>query len=153
MRKILRLTLAGAIPAAAFLVQFGLAQQTSSKGKAGTIPAGDWPMYSRDFTSTRYSPLKQINTQNVSTLQKVWSYRPSGPAVADAPASPPEGAAAEDNTKGKGKGKGRGPARPAVVAESTPIVVNGVMYIPAGRQVVALDADTGKEIWTHPTTG
>ena len=39
------------------------------------------------------------------------------------------------------------------MAESTPIVVNGVMYVPAGNQVVALDADTGKEIWTHRTTG
>ncbi|MEP6963591.1 MAG: PQQ-binding-like beta-propeller repeat protein, partial [Acidobacteriota bacterium] len=52
----------------------------------------------------------------------------------------------------KGKGKGGGGA-PAVVAESTPIVVNGVMYVPAGNRVVALDADSGKEIWSHPTTG
>ena len=27
------------------------------------------------------------------------------------------------------------------------------MYLPAGNKVVALDADTGKEIWSHPTVG
>jgi quinoprotein glucose dehydrogenase len=150
MRGTLKMILAGAVLAAAFLVQLGLGQQTA-KSKSAAIPAGDWPMYSRDLTSTRYSPLKQINSTNVSTLQKAWSYRPSGPAI-EAPPAAPEG---EDNSKAaaKGKGKGRGPARPAVVAESTPIVVNGVMYVPAGRQVVALDADTGKEIWTHQTIG
>jgi quinoprotein glucose dehydrogenase len=32
---------------------------------------------------------------------------------------------------------------------AVPVVVNGVMYIPAGNRVVALDADTGAEIWTY----
>ena len=33
--------------------------------------------------------------------------------------------------------------------EVTPIVVNGVMYLPAGNRVVALDPETGKEIWRY----
>jgi glucose dehydrogenase len=161
MRRTLMM-LAGAALMAAFLAQVGPAQQTPpkaspkqtpqapakapvAKGKSTAIPAGDWPMYSRDLTSSRYSPLKQITTANVSKMQKAWSYRPAGPAAA---------AAAADDAKGGGRGKGKGgPAVPAVVAESTPIVVNGTMYVPAGNQVVALDADTGKEIWTHRTTG
>ena len=32
---------------------------------------------------------------------------------------------------------------------SVPLVVNGVMYVSSGRRVVALDADTGKEMWAH----
>ncbi len=160
MRRNLMMMLAGSA-LTAFLAQVGPAQQIPSnapkqaskaaakasvaKGKSTAIPAGDWPMYSRDLTSSRYSPLKQITTASVSNMQKVWSYRPAAPAAA---------APAADNAKGGGKGKGKGgPATPAVVAESTPIVVNGVMYVPAGNQVVALDADTGKEIWTHRTTG
>jgi quinoprotein glucose dehydrogenase len=161
MRRTL-IMLVGAALMAAFLAEVGPAQQTppkaspqqtpkapakapAAKGKSTAIPAGDWPMYSRDLTSSRYSPLKQITTANVSKMQKAWSYRPAGPAEAAPPV---------DNAKGGGKGKGKGgPAVPAVVAESTPIVVNGVMYVPAGNQVVALDADTGKEIWTHRTTG
>ncbi len=162
MRSTLMTMLAGAALIAAFLVQAGLAQQApppvspkpaakvsakvpAAKGKSTAIPAGDWPMYSRDLTSSRYSPLKQITTVNVSKMKQVWSYRPAAPAGA---------APVADNEKGGGKGRGKGgPAVPAVVAESTPIVVNGVMYVPAGNQVVALDADTGKEIWTHRTTG
>jgi glucose dehydrogenase len=30
-----------------------------------------------------------------------------------------------------------------------PLVIGSVMYFPAGNRIVALDADTGKEIWTH----
>ena len=32
---------------------------------------------------------------------------------------------------------------------ASPLVIGGVMYLPAGNRVVALDADTGKEIWVH----
>ncbi len=157
MRRTLMMMMAGAALIAAFLVQAGPAQSTApkqttkaaakapaAKSKSVPIPAGDWPMYSRDLTSSRYSPLKQIATANVSKMEKVWSYRPAAPAVAAAPPA--------DNAKGGGKGKGRGPAPPPLEAESTPNVENGVMYVPAGKQLVALDADTGKEIWTHPTS-
>ncbi len=34
-----------------------------------------------------------------------------------------------------------------------PLVVDNVMYVAASRAVVALDAATGKELWTHPTEG
>lgn len=30
---------------------------------------------------------------------------------------------------------------------AVPIVVNGIMYVPSGGSVVALDADTGQEVW------
>ena len=33
----------------------------------------DWPMYGHDSASTRYSPLTQINTQNVQTLTAAWT--------------------------------------------------------------------------------
>ena len=159
--------MAGAALIAAFFVEVVPAQQPAPKqttkapakpaAKAGSaaIPAGDWPMYSRDLTSSRYSPLKQIATTNVSKLEKAWSYRPAAPAPAApaAEAAPGGDDAKGGGAKGGGRGRGRGPAAPAVVAEATPIVVNGVMYLPAGNQVVALDADTGKEIWTHKTTG
>jgi quinoprotein glucose dehydrogenase len=37
-------------------------------------------------------------------------------------------------------------------SEVTPIVVNGVMYMPSGGRVVALEPETGKEIWRHELT-
>jgi glucose dehydrogenase len=33
--------------------------------------------------------------------------------------------------------------------ETTPIVAGGVMYLPAGKRVVALEPETGKEIWSY----
>jgi len=36
---------------------------------------------------------------------------------------------------------------PGAGGSSVPVVVNGVMYLSAGRRVVAVDGDTGKEVW------
>ncbi|HEY7187916.1 MAG TPA: PQQ-binding-like beta-propeller repeat protein, partial [Vicinamibacterales bacterium] len=98
-------------------------------------PEADWPTYNRDLAGTRYSPLTQINSTNVSTLVEAWSYRlrpEPGTSVAavDKPASSFE-----------------------IFQEVTPIVVNGVMYLPSGDRVVALDAATGKEIWRYELPG
>jgi glucose dehydrogenase len=35
------------------------------------------------------------------------------------------------------------------VAEVTPIVIDGVMYLPASDRILALEADTGREIWSY----
>jgi len=37
--------------------------------------AADWPMCNRDLAATRYSPLTQITTRNVSRLTRAWSYK------------------------------------------------------------------------------
>ena len=37
-------------------------------------PAGDWLMYRRNYQGWSYSPLSQINTQNVSSLQLKWMW-------------------------------------------------------------------------------
>jgi glucose dehydrogenase len=54
-------------------------------------------------------------------------------------------------TPGPGRGAAPAPAEPAGSnPQATPIVIDGVMYLPArGNQVLALDAQTGKEIWRH----
>jgi alcohol dehydrogenase (cytochrome c) len=57
--------LAGAMPAAA---QPAPAEPTLQKDPA------NWPTYSGDHTSQRHSPLKQVNTDNVTTLQAAWIY-------------------------------------------------------------------------------
>src|SRR5215468_9474647 len=35
-------------------------------------PADDWLMFSRTYDAQRYSPLDQINKQNVGRLSQVW---------------------------------------------------------------------------------
>jgi glucose dehydrogenase len=90
-------------------------------GKA-PIAAADWPMYNRDLAGTRFSPLSQINGGNVAKLIPAWSYRFRQDANSSDAAS---------------------------VSELTPIVVNGVMYLSAGNRVLALEPETGKEIWRY----
>ena len=90
--------------------------------EAKTAP-GDWPSYNHDMASTRYSPLTQINAKNVATLKSAWTFSLKGEAA------PP-------------RFGGGG-------SEATPIVVNGIMYLPASARVVALDGATGKELWSY----
>src|SRR5215470_13944532 len=125
------------IVAAAVLVPT-LAQTPKSNSSA------DWPMYNRDLAGTRYSPLTQITSANVSNLQMAWSYR-LGNAPAGRGAAPASQAGGD---AGRGGGRGGG-AVPTVNPEATPIVVNGIMYLPAGGRVLALEADTGKLVWEY----
>lgn len=85
-------------------------------------PAADWPMYNRDYAGTRYSPLRQIDTDNVARLAPAWSYKLGRSA-----------------TSGELTGG----------SEFTPVVIGGVMYAAAADRVVALDAATGEEIWRY----
>jgi len=94
-------------------------------------PDADWPMYNRDLAGTRYSPLTQISVANVAKLTQAWTYRlRPAPGVA-VPAIDRPASAAE------------------IFQEVTPIVVNDVMYLPSGNRVVALEPETGKEIWSY----
>jgi quinoprotein glucose dehydrogenase len=95
--------------------------------QSNKTPAADWPMFNRDLASTRYSPLTQITTANVANLQQVWSYRlqPSNFRFATAGGA----------------------------AEVVPIVVNGVMYISTQTRVVALNPESGTEIWSYDVPG
>src|SRR5262245_34049764 len=42
----------------------------TAEGHAGT----EWPTYGHDSGGNRYSPLKQINTDNVARLVPAWTY-------------------------------------------------------------------------------
>jgi glucose dehydrogenase len=69
--------------------------------------------------------------------------------------------AAEGRARGAGpaapRGGGPGPAADPFAAgpvvsnpEATPIAIDGVLYLPAaGNRVLAVDGDTGKELWRY----
>jgi glucose dehydrogenase len=111
----------------------------------------DWPLIGHDAGGTRYSPLKQINSKNVTKLQLAWSFDTEAPVV-DPPGRGRRGGdaaltpvAAPD----RGGTPGGTPALPRVrQSKTTPLVVGDVMYVgtPYNR-VLALDAYTGKKIW------
>jgi quinoprotein glucose dehydrogenase len=92
-------------------------------------------MYRHDEAGTGYSPLVQINEKNVASLVRVWTY-----SLLSNAAAPPAAT-----------GGGGAPGGPN--SQATPIVVGGVMYVPAANRVVALEPDTGKEIWQYLVTG
>jgi quinoprotein glucose dehydrogenase len=82
---------------------------------------GEWRAYSAEQGSTRYSPLDQINKDTVKNLQVAWTWK-------------------FDNF---------GTPAETVTTETTPIMVNGVLYFTAGqrRSVVAANAGTGETLW------
>jgi quinoprotein glucose dehydrogenase len=90
-------------------------------GRAQTS-VGEWPFNGGDAHSTRYSPLDQINKDNVKDLQIAWKWR----------------------------GGNFGP-RPDVNWEVTPLMVHGVLYFTVGtrRDVVAVDAASGETLWLY----
>src|SRR5438552_3697079 len=108
---------------ATILIALQIPAITAQQAMKSANPTTDWPMFSHDLAATRYSPLKQINAANVSKLKLAWRmpYR----ADRNGPAAGGLGA----------------------LSEATPVVVNGIMYVPAESRVLALDAATGKEIW------
>lgn len=41
----------------------------------GEVPDGDWHQYGRTPYGQRYSPLTQVNVDNVSQLKEAWRYQ------------------------------------------------------------------------------
>src|SRR4029434_4203747 len=108
----------------------------------GQAPAGgsDWRSFSRDFSGSRFSPLTDINTGNVAQLAQAWSVQLTQPAGRRGGGPAP---AAEEGAQGRGAatgGRAGAAGRGAAAGEEesvgsnpevTPIVVNGVMFLPA----------------------
>ncbi len=91
----------------------------NGQADAQALQTVDWPGVGNNPGCMRYSPLDQINRENVSQLKPVWTYH-----------------------------TGELEGRTGKTIECTPIVVDGVMYLTTGYlRVVALDAATGKELW------
>ena len=85
---------------------------------SGQLAGVDWPVYRGTPGGTQYVPVAQINAANVHTLRPAWTYR-----------------------------TGDGSERSNM--HVNPLVVNGRMYITTPTlRAVALDAATGREIWS-----
>jgi quinoprotein glucose dehydrogenase len=93
-----------------------------SAPRASSTAMGEWPTYSGDLRSTRYSPLDQISADNFGKLDIAWRFRTEA----------------------------LGP-RPEYNLQVTPLMVKGVLYLTAGtrRAAVALDAKTGEMLWMY----
>ncbi|MEE3202768.1 MAG: PQQ-binding-like beta-propeller repeat protein [Acidobacteriota bacterium] len=83
---------------------------------------GEWRSYGGDIANTRYSGLAEISAENFGDLEVAWRV----------------------NTANFGP-------NPEYNFQSTPLMVDGVLYSTAGsrRAVIALDAGTGELLWMH----
>ncbi len=85
----------------------------------------NWDNYGSSAKNDRFAALDQINVDNVNQLEVAWTYR-----TGDVPKS--TGAGAED--------------------QLTPLQVGDKVFLcTPSNNVIALDADTGKELWRHDT--
>ena len=89
---------------------------------------GEWPAYAGDLSATKYSPLAQINEQNVEQLRIAWVWT----SKIDTGLYDP------NNSK-----------RPPDFSKGTPLMVDGKLYIRTRYSTVAaVDALLGDILWT-----
>jgi len=88
-------------------------------------PVDDWPYYGHDPGGMRYSPLVEIDRENVARLKVAWVFHTS------------------DISDGSHGRKRSG-------FETTPIVVDGTLYLTTPfNRVIALDPETGSQRWAY----
>ncbi|MCI0417696.1 MAG: pyrroloquinoline quinone-dependent dehydrogenase [Acidobacteria bacterium] len=127
MRTILKVSLSALVYALAsgFLALFVVGGATSKSSAPAAPPTGEWPVTGGDPGGSRYSPLTDINRSNVGRLKVAWTYR-HGDYRSGWP----------DPFKG-------------TAFECTPIVVEGrLIFTTPYNRVIALDPQTGRELWT-----
>ena len=89
----------------------------------------DWPTPSGDAGAMRWSPLADVDRDNVSRLKVAWTWKTGERAVS---------ASAEQKA-----------ARPGQF-QTSPVVIGDTMYLSTPyAAVAALDARTGSELWKH----
>src|SRR5688572_11048128 len=104
---------------------------TSLSAQSGTVrtsgtAVGEWTHYGGNAASHKYSPLDQINRDNVGKLTVAWRW-----------ASPDNAVVAANPT-----------ARPGGYAD-TPLMVKGVLYtVTSLGQIAAINPGSGQTIWT-----
>ncbi len=85
----------------------------------------EWPNYGNDPGGMRYSPLTQINRENVANLKVAWTFHTGD---------------ISDGSQGRRRSG----------FENTPILVDGTLYVTTPfNRVIALDPETGKQLWAY----
>lgn len=92
-----------------------------SAAQLGRLPTEGWITNGGDLFNRRFSPLTQINHDNVSNLQPVWRTHLNGSGIG-----------------------------PQYSGEAQPIIFEGVIYVVTGaNDVFALRVDSGAILWTY----
>ncbi|HQS68643.1 MAG TPA: membrane-bound PQQ-dependent dehydrogenase, glucose/quinate/shikimate family [Novosphingobium sp.] len=110
--------------AALFWIDATPSATADAYGPAPTsVQEGEWTAYGNDRGGSRFSPLAQITPANVGNLERVWSFH-TGPAPAGSKSS----------------------------FQANPLKIGDKVYICTGaNDVIALDAESGKQVWRNRT--
>jgi len=85
----------------------------------------EWPAWGGDLAATKYSTLTDLNRGNVAQLTKAWEW-----ATGETPNAEPR-------------------TRPGNF-QATPLMIGDTLYLSTSyNRVVALDANTGQELWSY----
>ncbi len=96
----------------------------ASAALGGNVPDGEWHQYGRTPYGQRYSPLDQINAENVSRLKLAWQYQTGDVKLPD------------DVSE--------------TTYQVTPLKVGDTLYLCTPHNwAIALDARTGREKWKY----
>lgn len=122
----MRAALAAALLLAATSAGGGAGAAGLDPAVLGQPPVEAWPTHHGDYTGRRFSPLAEIDTGNVAGLAVAWT------------------------AKFDDVGAQRGAPQPVV--KGTPLMVGGVLYVTLPDLVFAVDAHTGKRLWSYRWT-
>jgi glucose dehydrogenase len=99
----------------------GLSAVAARQGKS----VHEWPVYAGDQAATHYSTLADLTRENVAALKIAWEWKP-----------------VEDAMQEFGTRPGN--------FQNTPLMIDNVLYVSTPyNRVVALDAESGKELWSY----
>src|SRR3970040_2268587 len=100
---------------------YGRAEAQQTK----TIVGANWELPGFDSRNTNFNPQTQINSENVADVELKWIYQVPAKPAGTKNAVPPEG------------------------IQTTPLVINGVVYFATGyNRLIALEGSSGRELWS-----
>ena len=106
------------------IVSVGVAVLSAAIAAQKSVKPVEWPYYGGDQGGTKYSPVDQINRGNVARLALAWEWKTGERRLLEFGTQP--GA-----------------------FENTPLMIGDVVYLSTPyNRAVALDADTGRELWS-----
>jgi len=122
----------------AFIASLGVVAGaiTDARAQRGA-QRGEWKTYGGDLGHTKYSPLDQINKDNVKSLRIAWRWL-----------------SVDEDVKKKAKASNSPDLKYLSIAtylnETTPLMVHGVLYTSTSySQIAAIDARSGKTLWSY----
>src|ERR1051326_3460326 len=93
--------------------------------RAPEKPPIEWPYYGGDQAGSKYSAAADDNRSNVTRLAVAWSWKPGEKPLPEFGTQPGS-------------------------FENTPLMIDNVLYLSTPyNRVVALDAESGKELWSY----